>query len=106
MSVSSASIHLDVDVDVEVEAEIEAGAIIELQVRRIGRLRTRAVRSLIDGLAVEFLFDPTEDRALIAKLRKVLNEYSPASGHRFARKLDDPAAAATLLRREMPRLDD
>lgn len=97
MSVSSASIHLDVDVDVEVEAEIEAGAIIELQVRRIGRLRTRAV---------EFLFDPTEDRALIAKLRKVLNEYSPASGHRFARKLDDPAAAAALLRREMPRLDD
>ena len=95
MSVSSASIHLDVDV--EVEAEIEAGGIIELQVRRIGRLRTRAV---------EFLFDPTEDRALIAKLRKVLNEYSPASGHRFARELDDSAAAAALLRREMPRLDD
>ncbi|MFP6745125.1 MAG: hypothetical protein VCB77_08070 [Alphaproteobacteria bacterium] len=104
MSVSSASIHLYVDV--EVEAEIEAGAIIELQVRWIGRLRTRAVRSLIDGLAVEFLFDPTEDRALIAKLMKVLNKYSPASGHRFARELDDSAAAAALLRREMPRLGD
>ena len=104
MSVSSASIHLDVDV--EVEAEIEAGAIIELQVRRIGRLRTRAVHSLIDGLAVEFLFDPTEDRVLIAMLRKGFNESSPASGYHFARKLDDPAAAAALLRREMPRLDD
>ena len=58
------------------------------------------MRSLIDGLAVEFLFDPTEDHALIAKLRKVLNEYSPASGHHFARKLDDPAAAATLKEKE------
>ena len=65
----------------EVDAEIENGAIVELQVQRIGRLRTRAVRSLVGGLAVEFLFDPTEDRALIAKLWKVLNEFSPASGH-------------------------
>ena len=77
MSVSGATIHLDIEVDIE----IEPGAIVELQVRRIGRLRTRAVRSLIGGLAVEFLFDPSEDRALIAKLWKVLNENSPASGH-------------------------
>ncbi|MFP6742389.1 MAG: PilZ domain-containing protein [Alphaproteobacteria bacterium] len=77
MSVSGAAIHLDVEVD----AEIENGAIVELQVQRIGRLRTRAVRSLVGGLAVEFRFDPTEDRALIAKLWKVLNEFSPASGH-------------------------
>jgi hypothetical protein len=73
MSVSGAAIHLDV--------EVENGAIVELQVQRIGRLSTRAVRSLVGGLAVEFLFDPTEDRALIAKLWKVLSEISPASGH-------------------------
>lgn len=77
MSVSGAAIHLDVEVD----ADIGSGAIVELQVQRIGRLRTQVVRSLVGGLAVEFLFDPKEDRALIAKLWKVLNEYSPAAGH-------------------------
>jgi len=77
MSVSGGAIHLEVEVD----AEIETGAIVELQVQRIGRIRTQAVRSLVGGLAVEFLFDPQEDRELIAKLWKVLNEFSSASGH-------------------------
>ncbi len=77
MSVSGAAVHLEIELDVE----IETGTILELQVQRIGRLRTRAVRTLVGGLAVEFLFDPLEDRELIAKLWNVLNEFSSASGH-------------------------
>ena len=77
MSVSGAAIHLDLELDVEVEP----GTIVELQIQRIGMLRTRTVRSLIGGVAVEFLFNPADDRALIAKLWKVLNEYSSGSSH-------------------------
>ncbi len=77
MSVAGAAIHLDIKLDVETEI----GAIIELHVQRIGMIRTRAVRSLIGGVAVEFLFNPADDRALIARLWKVLNEYA-TSGSR------------------------
>ena len=76
MSVSGAAIHLDIELDVNPDP----GAIIELHIKRIGMIRTRAVRSLIGGVAVEFLFNPTTDRALIAKLLKVLNEYAPSAG--------------------------
>ena len=77
MSVSGAAIHLDVELD----AELEPDTIIEFQIQRIGRIRTRVVRPLVGGIAVEFLFDPTQDRDIIARLWKVLNEYSAASGH-------------------------
>ena len=77
MSVSGATIHLDVELD----AELEPDTIVEFQVQRIGRIRTRVVRPLVDGMAVEFLFDPTQDRDMIARLWKVLNEYSPAASH-------------------------
>ena len=76
MSVSGAAIHLDIELDVNPDP----GAIIELDITRIGMIRTRVVRSLIGGVAVEFLFNPTTDRALIAKLWKVLNEYAPSAG--------------------------
>ncbi len=76
MSVSGAAIHLDVELD----AKLDADTIIEFQVQRIGRIRTRVVRALVGGVAVEFLFDPTQDRDIIARLWKVLNEYSSASG--------------------------
>ncbi len=75
MSVSGAAIHLDI----ELEVEPEIGAIVELQMPRVGLIRTRVVRPLIGGIAVELLFNPTEDRALIAKLWRVLNEYAPAA---------------------------
>ena len=77
MSVSGAAIHLDIELDAELEPE----TIVELQVQRIGRIRTRVVRPLVGGMAVEFLFDPAQDRDIIARLWKVLNEYSPASDH-------------------------
>lgn len=76
MSVTGAAIHLDIELDINPEP----GAVIELQIRRIGLIRTRAVRSLIGGVAVEFLYNPADDRALIARLWKVLNEYAPSAG--------------------------
>ena len=77
MSVSGAGIHLDVELD----ADLEADSIVELQVQCIGKISTRVVRPLVGGMAVEFLFDPTQDRDIITRLWKVLNEYSPAAGH-------------------------
>ena len=76
MSVAGAAIHLELELDIE----IEPGTIVELHIQRIGLIRTRTVRSLIGGVAVEFLFNPADDRALIAKLWRVLNEYAPSSG--------------------------
>ena len=71
MSVSGAAVHLDVELD----ANLEPDSIVELQVKRIGKFRTRVVHPLNDGFAVEFLFDPARDRQLITRLWKVLNEY-------------------------------
>ena len=76
MSVSGAAIHLDIELDLNPDL----GTMIELHIKRIGMVRTRVVRTLIGGIAVEFLFNPTDDRVLIAKLWKVLNEYAPGAG--------------------------
>ncbi len=76
MSVAGAAVHLDIELDMDPEP----GAVIELHIRRIGMIRTRVVRRLIGGVAVEFLFNPADDRALIARLWKVLNEYAPGAG--------------------------
>ena len=76
MSVAGAAIHLDVELDIHPQPN----AFIELHIKRIGMIRTRVVRRLIGGVAVEFLFNPAHDRVLIAKLWKVLNEYAPGAG--------------------------
>ena len=68
MSVSGAAVHLDVQLD----ADLEPDSTVELQVKRIGKFRTRVVRPLVGGFALEFLFDPGQDRQLISRLWKVL----------------------------------
>ena len=37
------------------------------------------VRPLLGGLAVEFLFDREKDRALVATVWEVLNEFKPTA---------------------------
>ena len=71
MSVSGAAVHLDVEID----ADLEPGSIVELQVKRIGKVNTRVARPLDGGFAVEFLLDPAQDRQAIAPPLKVLNGY-------------------------------
>ena len=46
-----------------------------LYIEGIGWLRTRVVRSLIDGVAVEFTIDPNEEGHLLAALKQVLSNY-------------------------------
>ena len=75
MSVAGAAVYLDV----ELEAEPETGTTIELEIQRIGTIRTRVVRPLIGGIAVEFIFDKDKDRRPIVSLWNVLNDYSPTS---------------------------
>ncbi len=48
---------------------------IQLQISGIGRLRTRVVRSMIDGVAVEFNIDPYKEAHLLAALQQVLSDY-------------------------------
>ncbi len=52
---------------------------IDLDIKRIGAIRTRVVRPLIGGVAVEFIFDKDKDRRLIGTLRHVLNEFASTS---------------------------
>ena len=47
----------------------------KLQISGIGRLRTRVVRSMIDGVAVEFNIDPYKEAHLLAALQQVLSDY-------------------------------
>ncbi len=54
-------------------------AIIELDIKRIGTIRTRVVRPLIGGVAVECIFDKDKDRRLIGTLWHVLNEFASTS---------------------------
>ena len=57
MSVTGAAVHLHVELD----ANLEPDSIVEFQVKRIGKFRTRGVRPLDSGYVVEFLFDPAQD---------------------------------------------
>ena len=75
MSLSGAAVLLEV----ELEVEPEIGAIIELDVDRIGTIHTKVVRPLIGGIAVEFIFDKDKDRLLIGTLWHVLNDFADES---------------------------
>ncbi len=78
MSVSGAVVYFDVEVDLG--SKFEPDTFVDLQIQGIGLIHTRMVRPLIGGLAVEFLFDREKDRALIATIWKLLNEYKPSAG--------------------------
>ena len=45
-------------------------------IHRVGLIRSRAVQAPSGGVAVEFLFNPADDRTLIARLCSVFNDYT------------------------------
>ncbi len=71
MSVGGAAVRLEV----QLEVHPAPGTPIQLRIDGIGRLRTRVVRSLIDGVAVEFNIDPYKEAHLLAALQQVLSDY-------------------------------
>ncbi len=71
MSVGGAAVRLEV----QLEVRPAPGTPIQLRIDGIGRLRTRVVRSLIDGVAVEFNIDPYKEAHLLAALQQVLSDY-------------------------------
>ncbi len=71
MSVGGAAIRLEVQLEVHPTPDTP----IQLQINGIGRLRTRVVRSLVDGVAVEFNIDPYKEAHLLAALQRVLSDY-------------------------------
>jgi len=71
MSVGGAAVRLEVQLEVHPAPDTP----IQLQINGIGRLRTRVVRSLEDGVAVEFNIDPYKEAHLLAALRQVLSNY-------------------------------
>ncbi len=71
MSVGGAAVRLEV----QLEVHPAPGTPIQLRIDGIGRLRTRVVRSLIDGVAVEFNIDPYKETHLLTALQQVLSNY-------------------------------
>ncbi len=71
MSVGGAAVRLEVQLEVHPAPDTP----IQLRIDGIGRLRTRVVRSLIDGVAVEFNIDPYKEAHLLAALQQVLSNY-------------------------------
>ena len=71
MSVGGAAIQLEV----QLEIQPPAGTPLLLYIERIGRLRTKIVRPINDGVAVEFGIDHRKDRDLVAGLARVLSDY-------------------------------
>ena len=71
MSVGGAAVRLEVQLEVHPAPDTP----MQLQINGIGRLHTRVVRSLIDGVAVEFNIDPYKDAHLLAALQQVLSNY-------------------------------
>ena len=73
MSVSGAAIQFDIQLD----AQPAPGTAAALIVERIGRIPTRVVRQLADGIAVEFsIGNDSGDRRLVATIMDVLNEFA------------------------------
>ncbi len=71
MSVGGAAVRLEVQLEVQPASDTQ----MQLQIDGIGRLRTRVVRPLLDGVAVEFTIDPRKEGHLLAALRQVLSNY-------------------------------
>ena len=71
MSVGGAAIRLEVQLDIQPDA----GTPILLVIDGIGRLSTKVVRPLQDGVAVEFRIDPLKEKHLVAALERVLSDY-------------------------------
>ncbi len=71
MSVGGAAVRLEVQLEVHPAPDTS----IQLQIDGIGWLRTRVVRSLLDGVAVEFKIDPRKEGHLLAALKQVLSNY-------------------------------
>ena len=71
MSVGGAAVRLEVQLEVHPAPDTP----IQLQINGIGRLRTRVIRSMIDGVAVEFNIDPYKEAHLLTALQQVLSNY-------------------------------
>ena len=71
MSVGGAAIQLDVHLDVQPGADTP----VALHIDRIGRIPARVVRSLIDGIAVEYRINRDQEKHLVPALKRVLNNY-------------------------------
>ncbi len=71
MSVGGAAVRLEVQLEVQPARDTP----MQLQIDGIGRLRTRVVRPLLDGVAVEFNIDPRKEGHLLAALQQVLSNY-------------------------------
>lgn len=71
MSVGGAAVRLEVEIEVQPAPDTA----MQLQIEGIGWLHTRVVRSLIDGVAVEFNIDPRKEHHLLAALQQVLSNY-------------------------------
>ena len=70
MSMGGAAIELDVHLD----AHIDVGTPVSLYIERIGRIPTTVVRSLVDGIAVEFRIDRDKGGHLVSALKQVLSD--------------------------------
>ena len=75
MSVTGAAIHLDIETEIQPPPD----TVMSLAIDRIGSIETKVVRSLVGGVAVEFVFEANRDRLLIATLFRVLNEFAGTS---------------------------
>ncbi len=71
MSMGGAAVELDVHLD----AHIDVGTHVSLDIERIGRIPTTVVRSLADGIAVEFRIDRDKSGHLVSQLKQVLSDF-------------------------------
>ena len=73
MSVGGAAVRLEVEVEADIQPAPDSQ--VRLNIEGIGWLRTRVVRSMVDGVAVEFTIDPDGESHLLAALKQVLSNY-------------------------------
>ncbi len=76
ISMGGAAIQLDVHLDVQPGADTP----VALHIDRIGRIRAKVMRPLIDGIAVEFRIDRDQEKHLVAALMHVLDDYQAEDG--------------------------
>ena len=75
LSVGGASLVLDM----RFEVQPRKGTPLDLYLDRIGMLRTKIVRLHPAGIAVEFDMDQERDQWLIARLKRIIDEYDRRS---------------------------